>query len=311
MKVIREIDNFSKMMKPVYVALGNFDGVHKGHQQLINNLVGKAKSNNGIAVAFIFEPHPSQVLNPNKSPDLLNTAEIKAQLLEGMGIDILIYNTFSSSIAKCTPEEFVQEFLVGRLGVQEVFVGFNYSFGHKGAGTPEQLREFGEKYGFGVNIIPSVEFDHEAVSSTRIRKMLDFGDIKKAYDLLGYYPILEGTIIEAEHRGSAIGFPTANLLVEAGIQKPAKGVYAAFATLDGIKHRAVVNIGNKPTFHEEYPVSIEAHIIDFNQNIYGKKLKLHFVERIRDEMKFAGIEELVKQISEDRTKAHEILMRCS
>ncbi len=311
MKVIREIDNFIKTNEPIYVALGNFDGVHKGHQKLINSLVKKAKSNNGVAAAFIFEPHPIQVLNPAKAPDLLNTADIKAELLEKMGIDILIYNTFSSDISRCSPEQFVQEFLVGRLALQEVFVGFNYSFGHKGVGTPELLKEFGKKYGFEVNIIPSVEVEHTAVSSTRVRKMLDHGDINKAHDLLGYYPILEGIIVEEEHRGTAIGFPTANLLVEKGIQKPAKGVYAAFASLDGEKHRAVVNIGSKPTFHEEYPVSIEAHIIDFNQNIYGKRLRLHFVARIRDEMKFAGIEELVKQISADRTAADEILLECS
>ncbi len=311
MQVIREIDNFTKTTEPMYVALGNFDGVHKGHQQLINNLVEKAKSNNGVAAAFIFEPHPIQVLNPAKAPDLLNTADIKAELLEKMGIDILIYNTFGREISQCSPEQFVQEFLIRRLAIQEVFVGFNYSFGHKGAGTPESLKEFGQKYGFGVNIIPSVEVDQAAVSSTRIRKMLDAGDIKKACALLGYYPLLEGTIIEEEHRGTAIGFPTANLKVETGIQKPAQGVYAAFASLNGEKLMAVVNIGRKPTFHEEYPVSIEAHIIDFNQNIYGKRLRLHFVDKIRDEMKFTGIEELVKQISKDRTAAHKILLECA
>ncbi len=309
MQVIREIDNFTKIAKPMYVALGNFDGVHKGHQKLINNLVEKAKSNNGVAAAFIFEPHPIQILNPGKAPDLLNTADIKAELLEKMGIDILIYNTFSREISQCSPEQFVQKFLVRRLAIQEVFVGFNYSFGHKGVGTPKLLKEFGQKYGFEVNIIPSVEVGQAAVSSTRIRKMLDLGDIKKACALLGYYPVLEGTIIEEEHRGTAIGFPTANLKVETGIQKPAKGVYAAFASLlSGEKLMAVVNIGSKPTFHEDYPVSIEAHIIDFNQNIYGKRLRLHFVEKIRDEMKFTGIEELVKQISEDRTAAHKILL---
>lgn len=311
MQVIREIDNFRKNNEAIYVALGNFDGVHKGHQKLIHALVGKARGNNGVAAAFIFEPHPIQVLNPAKAPDLLNTADIKAELLEKMGMDILIYNTFSSQISKCSPEQFVQEFLVRRLALQGVFVGFNYSFGHQGAGTPRLLKEYGQKYGFEVHIIPSVEVDQAAVSSTRIRKMLEDGDIKNAVSLLGYYPVLEGMVIEEEHRGTAIGFPTANLRVEPGIQKPAQGVYAAFASLNGERLLSVVNIGRKPTFHEEYPVSIEAHIIDFNQNIYGQRLRLHFVDKIRDEMKFAGIDELVKQISEDRSTAHKILLESS
>ncbi len=307
MKIIRGIDNFSKMDAPVYLALGNFDGVHKGHQQLIRKLVDRAQRTDGIAAGFIFEPHPIQILNPGKAPDLLNTAAIQAELLEQMGLNVLIYQPFSLEIAQLSPRQFVEDYLIDRLQVQEVFIGFNYSFGHKGAGTPELLQEYGEQYGFKVNIIPPVEVGQVTVSSTCIRKMLEVGNISQAKSLLGYYPILEGIIIEEEHRGTAIGFPTANLLVEKGIQKPAKGVYAAFATFKGEVFLAVVNIGSKPTFHEEYPISVEAHIIDFDQNIYGQTLRLHFVERIRDEIKFNGIDELVQQISRDKEAACQIL----
>lgn len=308
MKIIRELDNFTKTGAPVYLALGNFDGVHKGHQQLISKLVEKARLNEGTAAAFIFEPHPIQILNPAQAPDLINTAAIKAELLDQLGIEVLIYHSFSPEIAHCSPRQFVEEYLVDRLGVKEVFIGFNYSFGHKGLGTPELLESYGVEYGFAVNIIPPVEVEEITVSSTFIRKMLNEGNMPKAQTLLGYYPILEGIIIEEEHRGTAIGFPTANMRVEKGIQKPAKGVYAAFAAFKGEVHQAVVNIGTKPTFHEEYPVSIEAHIIDFNQNIYGQNLRLYLVDKIRNEKKFSGIDELVQQIARDKEEAYQILL---
>jgi riboflavin kinase/FMN adenylyltransferase len=309
MEIIRELDSFKTTDAPVYLALGNFDGVHKGHQQLINKLVEKARLNEGTAAAFIFEPHPIQVLNPAQAPDLINTAAIKAQLLQQLGIDVLIYHSFTPQIAQCSPRQFVEEYLLARLGVQEVFIGFNYSFGYKGAGTPELLEAYGTEYGFAVNIIAPVEVEGVTVSSTFIRKMLSEGNIAKARTLLGYYPILEGIIIKEEGRGAAIGFPTANLRVEKGIQMPAQGVYAAFASLDGEIHKAVVNIGTKPTFHEEYPLSVEAHIIDFNKNIYGQTLRLYLVKNIRKERKFSGIDELVKQIAQDKAEAYQILLK--
>ncbi len=308
MKIIREMGEFSKTESPVYLALGNFDGVHQGHQQLISKLVEKARLNKGMAAAFIFEPHPSQILNPAQAPDLINTAAIKAELLEQLGIEVLIYHPFSPEIARCSPRQFVEEYLVDRLGVQEVFIGFNYSFGHKGLGTPELLESYGLEYGFKVNVIPPVEVEGVTVSSTFVRKMLNDGEIHQAKRLLGYYPVLQGIIIEEEHRGTAIGFPTANLLVEKGIQKPAQGVYAAFASLKEVIHKAVVNIGTKPTFHEEYPVSVEAHIIDFNQNIYGQTLRLYLVDKIRNQRKFSGIDELVQQIARDKAQAYQILL---
>lgn len=307
MKVIREIVNYKKQDKPLFVALGNFDGLHKGHQKLIKSLVNKSRAANGNALAFIFDPHPGMILNPGSAASLINSPEIKARLLECLGVDILIYTSFSLEISKCTPEQFVREIIINKLSAAEVFVGFNYSFGFKGAGTPDLLKEMGDKYGFKVNIIPPVEFKHTIVSSTIIRKMLDSGNITEASAFLGYYPLLEGVIIEEEHRGTAIGFPTANLLVDDLIQKPGLGVYAAYVSIEGQNYQGVVNIGTKPTFHDTYPVSIEVHIIDFNQNIYGKKLKVHFVDKIRDEVKFSGVEELVKQIANDKDRAREIL----
>lgn len=307
MEIIREIENYVIGDKPLYVALGNFDGVHKGHQKIISGMVEKAHSNGGLAASFIFEPHPIKVLNPSKAPLMLVDQELKAELLQELGLDILIYSTFSKDISRCSPEEFVRDILVNQLGVREVFAGFNYSFGYRGAGTPELLQQFGQKYNFEVNIIPSVKVADLVVSSTLIRQMLDQGNIRQAYTLLGYFPVLQGTVVEGEHRGTTIGFPTANLEIDAGLQVPAKGVYAACIKIGTEKHMAVVNVGIKPTFHEDFPLSIEAHILNFDRNIYGQKVRISFMDRIRDEMKFDGVEYLIRQIGLDRDKAYQLL----
>lgn len=299
MEIVRELDNYKKSDSPLYLALGNFDGVHRGHKKLINDLVEKAKKNNGVAAAFIFEPHPAKVLKPDKAPKLLVTPERKAELLDELGLDILIYNTFNTEISRCSPEEFVERILVDKFEVKEVFVGFNHSFGYKGAGTPELLRELGGRYNFAVNIISPVKIDGQVVSSSLIRQALDAALIENAYNMLGYYPMLEGVVIKGESRGGTIGFPTANLGVSSDLNVPGKGVYAARAQVDNQYFNCVVNIGNKPTFHENYPVSIEAHLLNFQKDIYGKSLRVHFVQKIREQRKFESIDELIRQIELD------------
>jgi riboflavin kinase/FMN adenylyltransferase len=303
MKIINGIENYKIQDKPVYLALGNFDGVHLGHKQLIDDMVTRAHNNNGISAALIFEPHPAAVLFPEKAPKLLVTPERKAELLEELGLDILIYTPFTLEVAKWTPEEFVKIILVNTLKIHEAFVGFNYSFGHKGAGTPKLLTELGLKHNFGVNIISQVTINDEIVSSSLIRKALEKGDIKKARNMLGRWPTVEGKVIEGEHRGRTIGFPTANLGVDSGLIVPGNGVYTARVVMDGNSFTSVVNIGSKPTFHIEYPISIEAYIMNFSGNIYGKHLRLTLLNKIRDEQKFNGIEELVSQIKNDCDQA--------
>jgi len=307
MKIIREIENYQKENKPLYLALGNFDGVHKGHRKLIIDTVTKAQSNNGLSAAFIFEPHPTKVLTPDHALRMIVTPQRKAELLEELGLDILIYNSFNLTIARWSPEEFVKKILVNRLKVREVFVGFNHSFGHKGAGTPEYLAELGEKYDFRVNIIQPVEEEGELVSSSLIRKALDEGDINLANKMLGHHTMIEGTVVTGERRGSTIGLPTANLEIDPDLLVPAKGVYAAIADYNHKRYKCVVNIGEKPTFHDNHPIIIEAHIMDFNQDIYGKKLRLFFIQKIRDEQKFNSIDSLIKQIKSDRDRAYEIV----
>lgn len=303
MEIINGIENYITTDKPVYLALGNFDGVHQGHKRLIAEMVTRAHQNRGIAAGFIFEPHPAAVLFPETPPKLLVTPDRKAELLEQLGLDILVYSPFTLELAEWTPHEFVQKILVDRLNICEAFVGFNYSFGHKGAGTPELLAELCGKNGIGVHIIPPVKINGDVVSSSLIRKALEAGDMRLAETMLGYTPMLQGTIIEGEHRGMQIGYPTANMGVNDQLIVPGKGVYAAHAVIEGKRYNGVVNIGSKPTFHENFPVSIETYIMNFSSDIYGQQIRLYFLQKIRNEQKFNGIEELVAQIKNDCDQA--------
>lgn len=306
MEIIRGIDNYTAKDKPIFLALGNFDGVHLGHQKLLKQVVSAAEKVDGLATAFIFDPHPSKVINPDKSPKIITRLDRQAELLKKIGINLLIYNPFNKEISKWQPEEFVEKIIISRLKAKHVFVGFNYSFGYRGQGDPELLKKLGEKYGFKVSVISPVEVDGKVVSSTLIREMVENGDIKNAQKLLGYYPMVEGTVIPGEQRGSKLGFPTANLKIETDMLVPGKGVYAAKAYYKDKGYNCVVNIGSKPTFHEDHPIAVEAHIMDFNKEIYSEPLRLFFLDKVRDEKKFNSVEDLVNQINQDRDIAYKI-----
>ncbi len=306
MQVVLGMENYRPANQDLFLALGNFDGVHLGHQSLINNVIARKNEAGGIAGAFIFEPHPAQILIPDRMPLLLASPQRKARLLEKCGLDLLIYSPFSREIAAWTPEEFARDFLVNQLQIKEVFVGFNYSFGHKGVGTPQLLQLLGQEYGFEVHIIAPVKEDGEVVSSTLIRNALEKGDINRAAKMLGYRPVLDGVVVEGERRGRQLGFPTANIGIDKLYNIPAKGVYAAQACINDDKYHAVLNIGSKPTFHEEYPISIEAHLMDFSGDIYGQAISIRLIEKIRDERRFDSLEQLVEQIGKDRDQAARI-----
>ncbi|NLJ72607.1 MAG: bifunctional riboflavin kinase/FAD synthetase [Syntrophomonadaceae bacterium] len=307
MEIIREITNYQTNNKPLYLALGNFDGVHKGHKKLLSEAVKIAQDNNGFAAALIFDPHPNKVLNPDRNFKLITKNDKQAELLREIGIDILIYNSFNKEISQWIPEDFVKKVIISKLNAKHVFVGFNYSFGYKGQGTPELLKKLGDKYNFAVSIIPPVSQNNQVVSSSIIREMIENGQIKKAKNLLDYYPVVTGIVVEGDKRGGdKIGFPTANLKVDGDIIIPATGVYAAKAKHKGTLYNCVVNVGRKPTFHDNHPVTIEAHIIDFSTDIYGDGLEIIFLDKIRDEMKFADIDSLAKQISIDKDTAKRI-----
>lgn len=306
MQIVYGLENYIPGEKDLFLALGNFDGVHKGHQSLINRAIARSREMGGMAGAFVFDPHPSQVLIPNRMPLLLVNSIRKAGLLEKMGLELLVYEKFTREIAALTPEQFVLDILLKQLHIKEVFVGFNHSFGYKGLGTPQLMQMMGEEHGFQVHILPPVMIDGEIVSSSLIRQALEQGKIERAAHMLGYRPLLDGMVIEGERRGRQLGFPTANIGIESIYNVPAKGVYAAKARVEDHCYNAVVNIGSKPTFHQEYPLSIEAHLMDFSGDIYGKALSLSFIKKLRDEQRFESLEALVAQINKDRDQAKAI-----
>lgn len=305
MRIIRGLENYKKH-QPLALALGNFDGLHLGHQKLIRENINHARARKCTAAAMIFEPHPLRVLFPERAPRLLISTARKIELFAVLGLEMVIQVPFTRDVARLSPEYFVENVLCDTLGVESVSVGFNFTFGHKGAGTPETLQQLGPEKGFAVQVIPPVKVGDEVVSSTLIRQALEVGDIKRASRFLGHLPMLEGRVVQGEKRGTTIGYPTANVAVPSDLIVPGNGVYAARIKLSGETYSAVVNIGRKPTFHEDYPVSIEAHIFDFDKNIYGKQIRLYFLDKIRDEKKFDGIEQLVSQINDDAVRARKI-----
>ncbi|NSW83657.1 MAG: bifunctional riboflavin kinase/FAD synthetase [Syntrophothermus sp.] len=306
MRIIKGLENYHKG-RPLSLALGNFDGVHLGHQKLIKLNIRDAKERGTIAAALIFEPHPLRVLYPERTPRMLISTSRKIELFTLLGLEMVIQTPFTLEIARLIPEYFARHVLHETLGVASVSVGFNYTFGHKGMGTPETLKHLGQEIGFAVNVVPPVMVGEQVVSSTLVRQALEAGDIDWAYKLLGYWPMLEGEVIEGERRGGKIGFPTANLKIDEDLIVPGEGVYAAKALVRGEVHNAVVNIGKKPTFHNTYPVTVEAYILDFHRVIYGETIRLYFMKRIRGEMKFSGVEQLVTQIHQDVAQAQRVL----
>jgi len=304
MQVIQGINDFSRNERPISLLLGNFDGIHKGHQSLVRHAVNQARQNGGLAVAMIFNPHPLAVLRPAHPLKLLLNEEQRVTMFKRLDLDILLFTPFNMEIARMAPRAFV-EFLVQKIAPAEIVVGFNYSFGHKGEGNVGLLTGFGEEFGFKVTVMPPFELDGEIVSSSLVRSELAVGNVRRGRALLGYYPQSVGVVIEGEKRGRKLGFPTANMGVDPRCIIPQNGVYAAMVGLGRVCH-AVVNIGSKPTFHEQYPVAIEAHIMDFSGDLYGQSLKVNFLDKIRGEMKFPDIDALVRQIEQDKQAAIKI-----
>ncbi|NPA48390.1 MAG: bifunctional riboflavin kinase/FAD synthetase [Thermodesulfobacteria bacterium] len=287
--------------------IGNFDGVHLGHQALFKETVKRARAKNGTAVAITFHPHPLQVLRPEIPLKLICTLEQKIKLIEEAGLDYLLLLEFTRELASLEAEDFVEEILVRGLGIKELIVGYDYRFGRKRRGDTELLRLLGERFGFKVTVIPPQKVDGLTVSSTLIRELIAEGDVALAAKLLGRYYKLCGKVIPGHGRGKRLlGFPTANLKLSREKLLPKTGVYAVFVHLNGKKLPGVMNLGFNPTFGDGY-LSAEVHIFDFEGDLYGKVICLSFVARLRDEKKFSSAEELARQIAEDCQRAREIL----
>ncbi len=300
MRVYENLSGLKDRYADITLALGNFDGIHLGHQRLIGEAVEIARRSNGTAAVLTFDPHPMMVLKPELAPQMLLDRDAKRHKMAKLGVDVLLLVPFTREFARLSPEEFIKQILVEQLQVKGIVVGYNYTFGHKGQGTPETLWKYAAEYGYALHVIPPVKLGNQVVSSTLIRHQLAEGNVSTAQKLLGYYPFTEGIVVMGDRRGNTLGFPTANIDCPEGMLVPAKGVYSVQVGLDGETFLGVANVGTKPTFHHHNQQSnIEVHLLDFCGDIYGKKIKVNYLRRLRDERKFSSITELVNQIQLD------------
>lgn len=280
------------------IALGNFDGVHRGHQALISRAIERAKETGGQSIIITFEPHPLKLLKPEQSPKLLLTNPRKATKIAELGADMLVFMPFTDALAAMSPDSFVK-MLYQNFNPSFIIIGFDYTYGYQGQGNSDTLKAMGDKLGFTVEVLPPQKDGGELISSTGVREALAQGNIKQAYKLLGYWPILEGKVISGEKRGRKLGFPTANINILKEILLPRLGVYAAKAIVDQKPYQAVVNIGSKPTFSQKNLPTVEVHLLDFSRDIYGMKIELHLFKYLRSEKKFNDSLSLIQQIQTD------------
>ncbi len=280
------------------IVLGDFDGLHIGHQTLIDTVIKESKNNNIKSSVLFFKNHTSLVTRREKDLALLSDSEQKLSILRKLGIDIVYTIDFNEGIMSLSGEEFVKKILLEKLNTKVVVVGFNYKFGYKASCDAKALKNFGKKYGFKVIVVEPVCVDEQLISSTLIRKLIKQGQISKANNYLGRHYSIKGEVIQGSKRGRRLGFPTANLKMDYGFTIPKLGVYKTNTLIDGELFSSVTSVGINPTYNEK-EIKIETHIIDFNKNIYGEKLEIRFLEYIRNEIKFHTEKELIEQIYRD------------
>ncbi len=297
MKIFESLEDINNIEETV-VALGNFDGVHKGHQQIIARTVRSAQAVGLKSAVFTFSNHPSTVLGKGEPVKNILYAEQKTRIIEEMGIDYLVDIPFTKEILAMSPQTFVEEILVKHLRIREAYCGFNYTFGYKASGTPEVLMHEGLKHGFGLHVQEPYKIDDILVSSTYIRQLIEEGRMDEVTKFMGRLYSIGGEVVEGNRLGRTIGFPTMNLVVDETMVTPPNGVYITFCTCDGVRYPAITNVGNKPTIGE-YAKTIETHIFNYNEDAYGRHINVEFIRWVRPEKKFSGIEELTAQIQSD------------
>ena len=289
------------------VAIGSFDGVHLGHRRVIAAAVEAAADHALVSAVVTFQPHPMRVLRPEQAPDELSTIERQAELAALLGPDELVVIAFDHELSQMSAEQFGERVVAGILGARRVFVGGNFRYGHRAAGSVATLTEQGRELGFEVTVVPMLEVDGAPVSSSRIRALLAAGDVAAAARLLGRAPWVEGTVVRGDGRGRQIGVPTANVQQPAHAVRPAIGIYAGRAHLAGEDHPAAISVGRNPTFPDDArAVRVEAHLLDFDRDIYGEPIRVEFGHRLRDELRFDSVEELVAQMRRDIQRAREL-----
>ena len=292
------------------LALGNFDGLHRGHIKIVERVKRRAAERAGTSVVMTFDPHPPRVVRPEKAPPLLMTTAQRLEAIAEAGVQGAAIVRFTPELSRWEPETFVRTVLVEWLHVGEVWVGANFLFGRERAGTFTLLRSLGARYGFRAEKIDPVRYKEFVVSSTRIRRLIAEGRVDEAGALLGRQYAIDGVVVAGARRGQDLGFPTANLRTENELVPP-NGVYATTVSLDGIVYPSVTNIGVRPTFGESPAPVIETHILGFDRDLYGARLRLGFVQRIRDERAFESVDLLRAQIQADTGKVRALFDRMS
>jgi len=293
--------------KDVWLTIGSFDGVHKGHQSIINELTAGSQKNRVPAVVVTFYPHPVSILRGKNFPFYLSTPEEKAEILDGLGVDVLITHPFNRNIANKTAHQFIAD-LNSHLNIQHLQVGYDFAMGKNRGGNFPTLQKLGREQGFSIRQSLPIMDKSGAISSSRIRFLLGVGKVKDAAELLGRNYNIQGMVEVGDQRGRTLGFPTANLVVWEEKIIPTAGVYACRATIRGKTRGAVTNIGVRPTFEDTpIPPRVETHILDFQEDIYGENIQLEFITRLRAEVRFTSVEDLVTQIQKDSEQARKIL----
>jgi riboflavin kinase/FMN adenylyltransferase len=309
MKIIDNIDKIHEPFKNAVITIGNFDGVHIGHQALFHEVIETAENMGGVSIAMTFEPHPIRVLKQNGHPPLITLYEQKVELIGRTHIDVLICIPFTREFAALSAQEFVGDLLVGKIGMKAIVVGEDYNFGKNREGNIDLLKAYGPRYGFKVIVADWIRMSKafaDRISSTKIRELVTEGMMEQAEKMLGRYYQIRGRVVTGRDRGGKLlGIPTANVNLHDELC-PKAGIYAVTGECRGKPFKGVANIGYSPTF-ENHEFTVEVHIFDFDDNIYGEKILVNFIKRIRDEIKFLSIPELIDQIKKDITTAREIL----
>jgi len=303
MEIIKGIENLKRPLRNPVVTLGNFDGVHLGHQKIFQRVKEEALKRHGEGVVITFEPHPLKVLAPEKFLPLLAPFRKKMMLIEKSGIETVLCIEFSPAFSEMTPLEFIQNILVKKIKVKRVVIGYNYHFGKGQRGDAQTLKDAGKVYNFDVEVVEALKIGPTIVSSSKIRELIQHGEIEEASTLLGRdYPII-GKVVEGAKRGQTLGFPTANMEISDELY-PKAGVYAVEVEWHQQRFNGLANVGFNPTFHPEKigggkPISFEVYILDFNLEIYGEEIQVSFKRRIRDEIRFESTTQLIHQIQKD------------
>jgi len=292
------------------LALGNFDGLHRGHRKILDRVLRVAAERGSTAVVMTFDPHPPRVVRPDKAPPLLMTKAQKLEALADAGVQGTAIVRFTPELSRWDPETFVRAVLVEWLHVSEVWVGANFLFGHDRAGNFSLLRTLGARYGFKAEKIDAVRYRDFVVSSTRVRRLVSEGRVDEAGALLGHQFYIDGIVVEGKRRGRQLGFPTANLQT-ANELLPPNGVYATTATIDGIVHASITNVGLRPTFGDTPTPVVETHVLDYNGDLYARQVRLGFVLRLRDERKFDDVDALRAQMEADCRRAGRLFAQLS